>query len=328
MRLRTHAHVAFYSEGGVTLQLGTQYFQVADLQDEASFWSVRRFATGALDADEIARLANLSEQSVEASLEALRAGGIAYDVAKSEAEVVTGDDAASLVALYGEMWREHLFRDPIFNPDHASPLIWLGFLAENWHRARRYPEIAALAQRQAAGDSLLTAALGRLGAEEEDHAPYYEAGVNAFGIDAARFLANSSPIYTTRALSWFLEELAAKRPLSFLAVCRLTESEAADEQAFSAEAAKLAEGYGVDMAAVAPVLEHGRLDASASHKLLIDEVLKGRETWPSSTITTVLQDMHDFRHAYGALLSGVREHYGGPTESIPNRIFRWSDFPK
>jgi hypothetical protein len=39
-----------------------------------------------------------------------------------------------------------------------------------------------------------------------------------------------------------------------------------------------------------------------------------------------MQDMHDFRHAYGGFLAGLRDHYGGPSDSIPNRVFRWSDF--
>lgn len=312
----------------MVLQLGDKYFSVEDLDDEDVFWTVRRYANGELSAEDIATLSELPAEVVEGGLAALVEGGIAYDASAAQPDLLPATEVTAVVRRFGDMWRAHLFRHSVFNPEHASPLVWLGFLTENWHRAGWFPDIVRKAIVAAEGDAAVNAALAQLAEEEEDHARYYAEALAAFDIDAAHFLSASAALLSTRSLCWFLEELATKRPLSFLGVCRLTESEADDEHAFSDEAARIAHGYSVNVGAVSPIVEHGKLDAGASHKLLIDHVLGSQSEWPRALVESLLQDMHDFRHVYGQFLDGIEDHYGGPSDSIPNRVFRWSDFPR
>lgn len=327
MTPRTFAHVAFATEDCITLQRGDEFFEVRDVVDPDTFWAVRRVAVGVLTLQEAADLTGLPLADLESGFAILQDCGLAYK--PSLVDLPTDLPAASVGAAirrYGDMWREHLFRDPVFAPEQPAPLMWFGFLVENYHRAKALPEILARGRRSAASDRAVAAAFDRLCEEEEDHAHYYATALSAFPLVPERILHNSTPLLSTRALCWFLTELAEQRPLSFLGTCRLTEAQAGDDVFFTDEARALSAGYGVPEAAVSPVLDHGLLDAGASHKLLIDEVIASRPTWPRTQIDQLMQDMHDFRHAYGGFLSGLRDHYGGPSDSIPNRVFRWSDF--
>jgi hypothetical protein len=323
---RTLAHVAFVTEQGIALQRGETYFEVVDSDDDDFFWTARRFASGVLSLEDAARLAGATPDELEAGFEALIEGGLAYRPSTPPPTMIESGRFLKVVQQYGDMWRAHLLRDPIFHPPTPAPLTWLGFLIENWHRAAALPAIVAAAHASAKADTPEAVALARLAAEEDDHAHYYAEALAALPAPAKSLLENSAPLLSTRALNWFLAEIAALRPLSILGIGRLTETEAGDEQHFDDEARSLARAYDVPMAAIAPVLAHGQLDACASHKLVIDEVIGMRDAWPIEVVEGLLQDMHDFRHAYGGFLAGIRDHYGGKSDSIPNRIFRWNDF--
>lgn len=261
------------------------------------------------------------------ALAELETSGVAYDPSKSAMppDSLPSGEAIRLLDRFGTMWRSHLLRDPIFNPAFAAPLVWLGFLIENAHRASMFPAIVRQASHAAPSGSVRRV-IESLANDEDGHLDFFLEAISAFGIDARGLFEASAPLLETRALCWFLGELACSRPISLVATCSINETSSADARTFDEEARRLAKTYGVPESAVHPILEHGLLDAAAEHGKSIDLVLASQATWDTESILSLLQDMHDLRHVYGGFLTGIREHYGAAMGAIPNTRLRWSDF--
>lgn len=306
--------------GGVTplrLVVGEDEFDLSEISgDRMSFLRVKSLFDGRHTVSEIAELTGETTQAIQEIVDQFSAFGLLRHEASTA--TVPINTILPRLRMTTRMWRRQIGFHRIFqelSSGLARREVLDGLFIETFHvvRAASYHIGTAIS---ACPNEHWRILLSKYLADEYDHAPLLLNTCQRLGYSGAE-VENAQPVIGTTSLIGMLADIGRRDTLAYFAALGLLESNVKDMSEGVRAIETISENYKIEISVFDPVLRHFRDDISAGHASIFAEAVSCIEYIDRDRLHSIVNIMHDLKHAYDQFHEGVYLYYSDISNYIP-----------
>ena len=278
--------------------------------DANKFLQIRSHCTGFNSVDEIAEKSGIDRQNVVEILDALESANIIQSQQLDSS-------IPSLLCSAASLWRDQLSETYLPNDllrENLCKNVFHGWILESYHLVKAFPNTLAIAAGSAQGD--LGGILLNYAEEEWGHEMFYLNCLIKLGYKCDE-VESSTPLVSTQAIIQQMEQLVVHKPEAGLLAATLIEG--TDYLSLESFLARMASRYHLPIDSLQPLIEHARIVQELGHHLLADIHRTYFEGIDESNASTILNRLHDIKHAYDVQSMEIKDYYGKLGNYIPRQ---------
>ncbi|MDC9613240.1 iron-containing redox enzyme family protein [Xenorhabdus khoisanae] len=286
-----------------------------DPDDAKDFLKIRRYCTGHNTITELHEKTGISKSRIMEIVSSLNE----IEMLRNE-NIISQENFIDKIIIACDMWAEQIEETHLFNKflyGDVSYNVLLGFMLENYHYIKLFPQTITLAIENTR-DERTKNALEEYQKQEIGHEVFMLRCLLKMGLKKDE-VETSIPLVSTSNIINMMNDLFSKYPESVFLVAKVIESHDYDEDEVSIAIDKINQNYRLDQGTLEPFFEHSKIDYELGHSQILEKNKPLIRFDNIDCISYILNAIHDIKHAIDLQCLEIEDYYTKQGNYIPRQ---------
>ncbi|MCG3471104.1 iron-containing redox enzyme family protein [Xenorhabdus bovienii] len=286
-----------------------------DSNDARDFITIRGYCTGHNTITDIHEKTGMPKDRIVDIISSLHEIGMLRNE-----EIVSEENFFDKIIIACEMWAEQIEETHLFNKflyGDVSYNVLLGFMLENYHYIKLFPETISSAIKSTTNESVKNI-LEEYQLQETGHEIFMLRCLLKMGMRKEE-VETSIPLVSTSNIINMMQNLFGQYPESVFLVAKVIESHDYDENEVKIAIDNINETYNLTQGTLEPFFEHSKIDYELGHSQLLEKAKSLINFNDVDEVSYVLNAIHDIKHAIDLQCLEIEEYYTKQGNYIPRQ---------